>query len=239
MKKSVIFLISCLSLLVSCAGGNSYRLVHDNTLFSRYMPRNEIQVIDEIQYVGDQDSQVLVSTLNEVHSSRNMSLDSWLFVEAGEYKNDPQFVKRGVYITVEEISPSVRTRFVTDSFSNVTNAIDKGRDQFLKKNYDWVLVLVTQPFGDSELRLLKSKGYTMPKACMTKYSLRKISGRGLLTLVYFESLQRNQSFYDNVIPYDEQLKGWDQEYLTAFIQRSKAAFEIREYTGDGLPPEIQ
>ncbi|WP_028314261.1 hypothetical protein [Desulfatibacillum aliphaticivorans] len=240
MKKSMVFLAFCLAAFASCAGTGSYRQVYNNTLYSNYMPKNEIQVADSMQYVGNVDDKVLVSTLNDVHTSRSKSQDQWFFVECEQNANKQLLVKRGLTIIVQELAPNVKARFVTDSFTGVEGYLDKGRDVILGQNYDWIIIPTDSPLPEAEAKALEAKGYVMPKVFMTKYSIRKISGRGVINFIYFECIDDNRSLYDgDVKPYNAEQSGWDRDFAAAFAKRAASAMEIREYTGEGLPQTPQ
>ncbi|SHK77826.1 hypothetical protein SAMN02745216_04070 [Desulfatibacillum alkenivorans DSM 16219] len=239
MKKSIVFLAFCLAAFASCAGSGSYRQVYENTLYSRYMPENEIQVADSIQYIGNMDDNVLISYLNEVHTSGKKNQNEWFFVECEQNANKQLLVKRGLTIIIEELAPNSRARFVTDSFSRVQNYLDKGRDVVLGRNYDWIIIPTDSPLPEAEAKALESKGYVMPKVSMTKYSLRKISGRGTISIIYYECVDDNQPLYGDIAPYNAALGGWDGDFVAAFNKRAGSAAEIREYTGEGLPQSPQ
>ncbi len=235
MKKFVVCMIICMFVIIFCGGCKSYqRVVHNNTFYSNYIPKIEMAVIPEIQYVGNRDKQIASAPLNDIHATITVKRSWWAFIQPQEYGNASQYVTRGVLIDVEELPHTSNGGFVADLLFQIDNKLGEGTDTIEGKDYNWAVFGSNWPFGNDQEAYLKSLGYNLPSPCLVKLSIRKVGRTALNSILYFESVEDNHVFFGETPPFIHS-RQFNRKYIDEFLERSQQVLDIRKYTGEGLP----
>ena len=152
------------------------RVVQGNTLTSSRLPQITLELRHPVQYVGADRWRLYGNADCEIH----------LFVEADSSKR----VSRLYWVQFEAFLPQVNSRY--DSYNSPVHASIGGRDFIVDGWFYPANLPYNRPDSDREhaMRLLQSKGYTLPKELATRrmVHLPTKDKRSELMIIYAEDM---------------------------------------------------